>query len=89
MAVSTPGRERLGEQLDPLGQLALPGDGLLGVAADVEDPHVRPERPGLLDQLVAAHSRHDHVGEQEVDRGRRCSRSTRERLDAVAASSTR
>src|SRR4051812_16497980 len=62
------GGERLGQELDAVGDLALARDGLLRVAADVQHAHLRPERARLLDQLVAAHPGHHDVRQQQVDR---------------------
>ena len=40
---------------------------LLGVAGHEQDPDLRPRARDALRNLVAAHPRHDDVGEEEID----------------------
>ncbi len=42
---------------------------IVGVARREEDLHLRPLRRERLGELAPAYARHDHVGEQEMDRG--------------------
>src|SRR5207248_1779506 len=60
---------------------AVVDDGVVGVARHVQDAHVRADAEQALGELAAAHARHHHVGEQEVD-GRRVLLADEQRVAA-------
>ena len=43
-------------------------EGVVGISGHVDDLRARPKLDDVPRELGAAHLRHDHVGEQEVDR---------------------
>ena len=47
---------------------ALANEGVVGIAGDVEEFDLRPESQQSLNQLGAAHSGHDHVGDDQMNR---------------------
>ena len=49
------------------GQHALMDDGALGVGGGKKNLGVGIDRPDTVGQLLAAHMRHDDIGEQQID----------------------
>ena len=60
-------RVGLGEELGPVLKHPALADGRVGVAGTVEDLHRRVALGEGSGQLRSAHTRHDHVGQQQVD----------------------
>ena len=61
-------RERLLQKCQARIQHSMPHDGVICVTGNVEHPHFRADRGKVSGQLRPDHSRHNHVGEHQVDR---------------------
>src|SRR4029077_11430350 len=60
-------RKGLLEQGNSLVQDAVVGDGILGIAGHVEHFGLLRKRGDATSQFASVHSRHDDVGQQQVD----------------------
>ena len=60
-------RERFLQKRRAGVQPALLDDGVLGVAGGEKNPRVRRQRPHPVSQFLAAHVRHDDIGEQQIN----------------------
>src|SRR5215831_151983 len=62
------GREGLLQERGARAEYAMADDRVVGVARHVQHAEVGPEGTQPLGKLAATHPRHDHVGEQEIER---------------------